>query len=90
MNDLTKIKQIEELLRKLDDSSFLDGIKYDLESRLRKRKEFLESIEGKDICPECRGRGGYLESYNDGLGQRDSDWCSCSKCSGTGYIEKGK
>ena len=37
-------------------------------------------------CKECKGTGKVLESYNDGMGQRDVDLFPCGKCSGTGLI----
>lgn len=90
MQDLKRIAKILKHIGNLDDSKFLDGIKNELNERLTTRKTHLESIKDKQKCPECRGNGGHLESYNDGMGQRDVDWMNCDKCKGTGYIEKSR
>lgn len=88
MNDLKRIQKIMKHIDDLDDNSFLNGIRLELNERLSNRKIHLKFIESKEICPDCNGKGGHLESYNDGTGQRDVDWCKCYKCKGTGYIDK--
>jgi hypothetical protein len=88
MTDLKRIEKIQKHIGNLDDSNFLDGIRRELDEILYERKNHLEFIKDKEICPVCRGKCGYLESYNDGIGQRDVDWCKCDKCKGTGYIDK--
>lgn len=86
MQDLKRIAKILKHIGNLESSKFLDGIKNELNERLTTRKTHLESIKDKQECPVCLGKGGHLESYNDGMGQRDVDWMTCDKCKGIGYI----
>lgn len=90
MDDLKRIQKIMKHIDNLDDDGFLDGIHQELKKSLIDRKTHLEFIKDKQECPECSGRGGHLESYNDGMSQRDVDWCKCYNCKGTGYIEKSR
>lgn len=88
MADLKRITKVLKHIENLDDTRFLNGIRTDLIERLTTRKTHLEFIKDKQECPVCRGKGGHLESYNNGMGQRDVDWCKCDNCKGSGYIDK--
>ena len=88
MSDLKRINKILKHIDNLENFRFLDGIKYELVTKLQDRKTHLEYIKDKQECPDCGGKGGHLESYNDGMGQRDVDWSKCDKCNGTGYVLK--
>ena len=73
MSDLKRINKILKHIDNLENFRFLDSIKYELVTKLQDRKTHLEYIKDKQECPDCRGKGGHLESYNDGMGQRDVD-----------------
>ena len=69
MTDLKRINKILKHIDNLENFRFLDGIKYELVTKLQDRKTHLEYIKDNQECLDCGGKGGHLESYNDGMGR---------------------